>query len=273
MTPPYEPLESARLKSKAHDHLRAFNDGLKRFREGDPYPVSRQLDRGGAEHVYRVEIRQEPPPYLGTIVGDVLHNLRSALDSIVYDLSLTASLCLTPGQRASTGFPIAADPEKFKPCPIRFLSPSAQAQVRAAQPYESEAPLLNPLWMIGQLNNVDKHRRVLVVPAFSMGSIHTKPTSALPKGRRLLDLLPLPWVRSTAAPLDFDERLHAVGPFQTGAELARFTFSEPQPEVDMEFQPMFDVALGDRTRAGSLELREAVTHVEQEILPRFEGLV
>jgi hypothetical protein len=59
----------------------------------------------------------------------------------------------------------------------------------------------------------------------------------------------------------------------TGAELARFRFVEPEPEVDIEFQPMFDFALGNRPQPRGIELRHAAGYVEGEVLLRFERLV
>ena len=78
----HPPLTSARLKiHRAYNHLGTFDKHVKRFRETQPYVVTRELERDGAEHVYRVHVRGQPPLYLGTIVGDILHNVRSALDS------------------------------------------------------------------------------------------------------------------------------------------------------------------------------------------------
>jgi hypothetical protein len=70
-------------------------------------------------------------------------------------------------------------------------------------------------------------------------------------------------------PLSFEESSTPWGRSKNGAELARFTFREPHPEVDMKFQPMFDVAVGERPNPGSLELREAVAYVETKVLPRL----
>ena len=59
--------------------------------------MTRQLENDGTEHVYKIQITDQPPRYLGTIIGDFFHNLCSALDSIVYDLSLKQ----TPGSLRS----------------------------------------------------------------------------------------------------------------------------------------------------------------------------
>jgi hypothetical protein len=243
-------LASARLKiRRARDHIHSFNEHGRRFRDQNPYRVTRALERGGREHVYRVEIVAAPPRCLGAIVGDVVHNLRSALDSIVFDLSLGERPDLSEGERRSTGFPIATDARSFKPVPIRFLSADQRAVIESVQPFRTlpAKPELEELVMVRDLNNWDKHRQVLVVPAFSMGSVHRVPT-----------------------PAPVEETTHPIGPIESGAELARFRFAEPQPEIDLEFVPMFDFALGDRPQPGSIELSRAADFVEREVLARFE---
>jgi hypothetical protein len=246
------PLDSARLKiRRAEDHIRALNQCVQRFRKTDPYRVTRELERDGAEHVYTVAVRSQPPSYLGAIVGDFFHNVRSALDSIIYDVSLAAKPALTEKERNTIGFPIALREQNFDVAQIRFAPSAAQTEVKSAQPYKTSVPAQHPLWLIRGFNNIDKHRQVLLVPALSMGASWTD--SSLPE-----------------QPV---ERFRPVGPFEDGAELARFIFTEPQPEVDMDFAPMFDVSLSQRVLPASFDMREMVDHVRDEVLPRFTRFV
>jgi hypothetical protein len=243
-----EPLGSARLKlSRAEKHLRGFNQCVQRFRETDPYRTTRHLEGDGAEHVYTVEIRSYPPPDLGAIVGDLLHNLRSALDSVVYDLSVAAKPALTEKERGSVGFPIALREKNFDMAKVRYAPRAAQAEVKCAQPYTGDKADMHPLWLLSRFNNVDKHRQVLVVPANTMGG--SWQDSSLPERPR--------------------ESFHPLGPFEDGAELARFSFSEPQPEVDMDFAPMLNVSLDDRVLPASFDMEEMVACV-RDTVPRFE---
>jgi hypothetical protein len=246
--------DSARLKiRRAREHIRSFNEHGQRFRDTSPYHVTRAVERSGREHVYRVEIVEDPPRVLGAIVGDVVHNLRSALDSIVFDLSLAGNPDLSERQRRDVGFPIATEETSFRKTKkmLRFLSPDQQAAVEGVQPFRTlpSQPELEELVMVRDLNNWDKHRRLLVVPAFSMGSVHRMPT-----------------------PAPIEKRARPFGPIEAGAELARFRFAEPQPQIDLEFVPMFDFALGDRPQPGSLELRHAADYIERKVLGRFEQL-
>jgi hypothetical protein len=244
------PLESAKLKvERAHDHVRVFNQHVKRFLESDPYLIVRELENDGAQHVYSVRVCGKPPPYLGTIVGDVFHNLRSALDSVVYDLSAPSIPTLTKRERRSIGFPIALDKGKYDPSPARFASEAAQTQIERAQPYHGEIPADEPLGIIHELNRVDKHRHVLVVPAIAMGAQWKRPGTVV------------------------SESFHPLGPFEDGAELARFRLTARQPEVDMEFRPMFHVSLGDRAYPASTDLERCLDEFRMRVFPLFEPYV
>ncbi|MFN2488831.1 MAG: hypothetical protein ABR529_03650 [Actinomycetota bacterium] len=246
------PLESAQLKiRRAEDHLRAFNECHQRFLDANPYRVTRELHRDGAEHVYTVEVRSRPPNYLSAIAGDFFHNLRSALDSVLYDVSVATKPALTAKERRTIGFPIALREENLDVAQMRYAPCAAQAEVKAAQPYQGEKADMHPLWLLRCFNNIDKHQQVVVVPAHAMGGS---------------------W-RDSSLPDHPVESFHPVGPFEDGAELARFTFSRPEPEVDMEFAPMLDVSLGDRVLPASFDMREVLTAVRDDVLPRFAPFV
>jgi hypothetical protein len=224
----------------------SLNHSVHNYLDARPFKVTRHLEKGGAEHVYRVEVCSEPPPQLGTIVGDFFHNLRSALDAVVYALAVSTKPSLTERERRRIGFPITLSPDAFNHSKIRFVPAAAQEQIERVQPYHDPYPAEDPLWLIQSFNNIDKHREVLLVPALSMGSIR----SALPK------------------PIEDSD--HALGPFEDGAELARYTFPEPKPEVDLEFTGMFDVSFGDRVLPAGIDMRLMLEHVRDSMLPNFE---
>ncbi len=93
------------------------------------------------------------------MVGDTIHNLRSALDHLVCQLALLAGHsidCCT-----KTHCPIGLDPDKFKKATrnlTTLINPKALALIEALQPYHTTKPSKTTLWAI------DKHR-VLVVAA------------------------------------------------------------------------------------------------------------
>ena len=97
------------------------------------------------------------------IVGDALHNMRSALDHLVYQLILTAGK--NPTRKAA--FPIADGAAEygspFFRRKIDSMRKDAIDAIDALKPYKGGN---DTLWRLNQLNNIDKHR--LLVTACSM---------------------------------------------------------------------------------------------------------
>jgi hypothetical protein len=101
------------------------------------------------------------------VLGDALHNLRSSLDHLVYQLSL-----LTTKNPKGTEFPIyITKASNSRDCfeqkgreKIRHVPKEAQELIEAAQPYNArhpDQPSHHYLWLLHELNRLDKHRFVL----------------------------------------------------------------------------------------------------------------
>lgn len=93
------------------------------------------------------------------VIGDCLHNMRSALDHIVWQLVLANHQA--PGK--SNAFPITDTANRFRDiCRKRLngVSPPAQAIIEGLQPYHHRQNHRNlgPLWTLSELANTDKHR-------------------------------------------------------------------------------------------------------------------
>ncbi|MGL5826995.1 MAG: hypothetical protein ACRCYU_19605 [Nocardioides sp.] len=69
---------------RAAEHLRDLRSQVGEYASGKPHEVVHEPT--DVEHLTRVRVvlRREPPAVIGAIIGDVLHNLRSALDSVAY---------------------------------------------------------------------------------------------------------------------------------------------------------------------------------------------
>jgi len=136
--------------------------------------------------VYRVTEIPPISPGVGVLAGDVLHNLRSALDHLAWQLVL-----FDGGQpNEDTSFPILTSPPR-RPLTIKpgISNPAIIAALTEAQPF-SEArhghdPHDDALELVRVLNNYDKHRLLLAVvcsidgdlPAY-WGSNHGDPQPA-----------------------------------------------------------------------------------------------
>jgi hypothetical protein len=171
-------LGSYRLKlDRAQEHLGALDAKISAWRNSDPKPyvVSTQLDPEKLERVWRIHIREQPPDAWSALIGDFLHNTRSALDHMAYLLAEVNNPDQTRKDRAKITFPICDRPGHW-PRPnspkIRAIEARARAEIERAQPYSAIAkgvtdPAIRvlfartqPLWILHQLNNADKHRFV-----------------------------------------------------------------------------------------------------------------
>ncbi len=227
-------LRSARLKlDRARHHLDAFHETMDRFLESEPYRVVREFQHGATQHVYRVEIREEPPEQLPLIAGDVFQNLRSALDHAVFALSDSATL--SDKQRKSINFPIITDPAGFKKksgedtkraLGLALLTPPVRAALERLQPASSR----DALALLHDLNNIDKHRIIHTVAAVSVEATEFRQRD-----------------------VGFIGRWFHPGPFDHGTEIARYAFADPQPDVDMKLDPTFTIGFADSAEVEGMD--------------------
>src|SRR5437879_5011190 len=76
-----QPLEDPRLKvERAKQHISEFDREVSAFLARDPYAVVVEPDADPGYNVTVVHVREEIPKKLPAILGDVVHNLRAALD-------------------------------------------------------------------------------------------------------------------------------------------------------------------------------------------------
>ena len=107
-------------------------------------------------------VGSEPPVKTWTlVVGDCLHNLRCALDHLVFAIAVHQSGTTSPPDEHRFQFPIADSHANFQKSVSRIVSLSApvQSAIEAIQPYNRPHPKLPPpLSILRDLENVDKHR-------------------------------------------------------------------------------------------------------------------
>jgi hypothetical protein len=158
------PLDGVQTKlDRAEEHLMLLGSEIDAFLESKPYVVEGQFEPETHEWVERIRVKSNPPAKLGVIVGDYVHNLRSALDHLAWQLVLLDGG--TPGER--TQFPITSTRREFDRQAKRLgaLTDRHLAGIESAQPYHAEDRLKeHPLNSLSYLSNIDKHR--IVHPMF-----------------------------------------------------------------------------------------------------------
>lgn len=161
-----------RLKvERSEAHFRELNDAVKAFIEAKPYSFVHELDPYGLQKHIRVRTNFPIPDMWGCIVGDIIHNLRSALDILACDLARNNNA--SAASISKTYFPISGSRELFELGPldskgkrgspgldkIKSLSATDRDRIARLEPYKGGAEVF---WYLHELDIADKHR--LLVP-------------------------------------------------------------------------------------------------------------
>jgi hypothetical protein len=113
-----------------------------------------------------------PPTRFCVIAGEVLHNLRSCLDQAVYQLILFNTR--KPPTYRTYEFPIYCTEKQFRDNidrKLRDVSLEAVKRIAQLQPFNFERPRQTSLYVLNELNMVDKHR--LVLSGVVLGQLRT----------------------------------------------------------------------------------------------------
>ena len=154
---------------RAKEHFSVLDTEIKAWVLTNPVTITREKDRVGLRHSIFAEVINPPPLNRWSLVcGDLIHNLRSALDSILYGIAICETGVNPPADEEVLQFPITGSPPKFskQKYRIKSLSPAVQAAIESVQPYNRPHPQHPPvLELLGYLNNFDKHRTINVIAA------------------------------------------------------------------------------------------------------------
>jgi hypothetical protein len=133
---------------RAHTHLLSLDRLAAEFRASEPYTVIPQPTDTPSRTEFRLHIHKPMPVEISTTIGDILHNLRSALDSLAYEIALRGpDRPMTSKEERACVFPVTETPERFdqffdeaskhEPTRIRsaLYGDRARAAFRSVQPF------------------------------------------------------------------------------------------------------------------------------------------
>jgi hypothetical protein len=244
---------------RAAEHLAELGRAADEFFSTEPYNVMHQ--RGPEAHVFRLHVVQEPPMRLGTIFGDAMVNMRSALDQLVIQLGVLNGA----PRRRGPAFPILTDAAEYVRTgrnKLRDIAPAHADRIEALQPYPwRRAPRVRALAAVARFSNLDKHRAIQT--AFST------PTHG-PE---------LPFtIRREPVEAEFYGEVEITGygrALQDGDEIARMRFGAvgPQPRVKLYGELILDVAFGeDGLALGALpHIHRHISDVVESFAQDFES--
>ncbi len=112
-------------------------------------------DRSTGKHLVLIPQPPQAPAEWSVIFGEMLHDLRSALDHLAWQLVLLNKQRPT----YSTQFPILSKPnDEMFDAQLRGVSEDNIAAIRSLQPYAAETRRPTHLEVLATLSNMDKHR-------------------------------------------------------------------------------------------------------------------
>lgn len=137
-------------------------------------PVRLEYEPETGYHVFRATraVPEDVVRRWGVITGDAIHNLRSALEHLVWQLSLAGTGGVTPGNPPIIKFPVQdtppADrrPENFQRTAALYkVEPKYRAIIYEHQPHGSRFNFghgpVHPFSRLRDLSNLDKHQLVI----------------------------------------------------------------------------------------------------------------
>src|SRR5215204_3286604 len=143
------PLLGCWLKiERANEHINSLRSDVQRFVTSSPLKVRQSYDTNRGELVLPFAEVPELPPRLSILVGEVLYQVRSALDHMIWQLIVAEGHTPPP----KSGFPIFSQEDGYKArrqSMIKGVSDTAEARIRSLQPYHRGAACQDDyLWIL-----------------------------------------------------------------------------------------------------------------------------
>ena len=167
-------------------------------------PMRLEYEPNSGDHVFRATatLPEDAVRRVGILVGDIAHNLRSALDHLVWQLSLIGTGGREPNNPNIIKFPIQDSPpakltdkRKFQETAALYkLRPEHRAIIYEHQPHRGHFDqahiFLHPLTRLREFSNDDKHK--VITPVTALSNRHTDLTEIFQGfGGEITDMVPL----------------------------------------------------------------------------------
>ena len=163
--------------AKARQHLQSYDSKVKEWyglHSGRPFSAFKHQEEvicQGTRHVFSYDpVENFPSIECGLILGDFLHNLRSALDHLIYELATKYTSSLSDKAAGQCEFPIFWErpmdtgEENRR---IGCIDPHAANLIKGIQPQLLGSDYSqHPLWILNELERINKHRTLHLVAQY-----------------------------------------------------------------------------------------------------------
>jgi hypothetical protein len=164
--------------ARAESHIAAFAKAWSDFLEDEPYNASLSIAADGSGALWVVSRYDNLPSIFGLELGEVLYNLRAALDGAIYAAAVRETRSDPPLAARSLEFPVCSSADYFRQAERKVAPLTGQRRliIESIQPY-NEPPDLEPSLLVFNFNRTlsilndwarkDRHRTLHVVGAWS----------------------------------------------------------------------------------------------------------
>lgn len=212
---------------RAKEHLDALKSSIESATVGgESYAVVKEANPEAGEYVFRIRIHKQPPiTEWSLVIGDCLHNTRSALDHLFWALLLKKNPGGIAKEISAATFPITREWSTFngrKKNLEAWVGKPALAMLEGVQPYKSAGGWnKSPLMFLHDFDITDKHKLLLpAVHILNSGEIQTQT------------------VENRTVIFDGSAILLAL---EDNAIIANFKYRTPQDVVDVNYRVTLDV--------------------------------
>jgi hypothetical protein len=226
--------------NRAKKHLAELEAEIAAYHRGNPYHIVTDKDTEPGYELYRFVFIKPIPCSLGSVIGDVIHNLRAALDT------LATALVIANGEKSTaiirkTYFPIGASEaifEKKLPDDLAGASDAAREMVKGLKPYKGGT---DAFYRLHQLDILDKHSALIPVGASNTRVGIKFPTAHMFETMGVTDKSEIPEL-----PFVFFSPATPIFPLKNGDVIFKYGFG---PDIDGKFkgehQFALDIAFGE----------------------------
>jgi hypothetical protein len=219
---------------RAGEHFASLSDSVRSFFDTSPYTVACLDDPTNNHITFCVETAKDIPIQMSLLAGEVIHQLRSALDHLAFQLVLANGK--TPNTH--TYFPIASDASSYNGAKAKKtagMSHIAINEIDALRPYQGGD---DTLWLLHSLNNIEKHRELLLVGS-SFRAVDVAPELQALLTQAFAQISDSPAPILPRIPLVPKDRLYPLKPGAVLYQKPRSIAEEASPEF------LFEIAFGE----------------------------
>jgi hypothetical protein len=145
-------------------HIARLNAEITAFLEENAYRTVQEPNPDARETILRV-VGPDPPLRFSVVAGEVIHQLRSSLDHLLWQLVLANDNAPSHFHQ----FPISDSPQEYKTARdrkrIKGVSNTAAVLIESCQPYHGTDFRMHPLHILREMDDANKHRLLVVMSA------------------------------------------------------------------------------------------------------------